>query len=66
MKSTAVLSVSAPGLSCERIVGRLAVAGIDASVTRNTTSINGRLETGCRIVSTVTSDAEVVALWVEA
>ena len=63
MPTTVVLSVSAPTLDCGELVQLLARSGIDCSVTSNSSVVDGRIENGCRILSAVRTDAEVMELW---
>lgn len=61
--STAELSVSSPTMDCLNLVNRLKKAGIDCNVTSNITIQCGEIESGCKILTTVTKKADIMNLW---
>ena len=63
MKSSVVLSVSSPELSCTKLASKLVKCGINCDITENLTLVEGVVETGCRITFTATSDSQVKEIW---
>lgn len=64
MKSSLVLSVSAPNMDCHYIAKKLAQIGVYGDISTNTTfQGNENFENGCRLTSTVSSKKEIRKIW---
>ena len=63
MKTTAILSISGAELNCNAIAWKLLRAGINCDISKNVTIIDGQLENGCRIMSTISNDKEINKIW---
>ena len=63
MKNTLILSVSSPRLDCFALAMRLRELGISCDLTENLTVLNGNLERGCRVVSTVEKPGQIKQVW---
>jgi len=63
MKTTVTLSVSSPRMDCFALALRLRGLGISCDLSENLTVLNGELERGCRVVSTVEDPGQVKKIW---
>jgi hypothetical protein len=61
---SATLSISGKRVCCEEVANMMSQLGVNGDVSANTTSIDGFLEPGCRImVASKDSRADVYRLW---
>lgn len=63
MKTTMVLSMSSPSLDCAELMQKMRSAGISCGVSPNHTVVDGQIERGCRITTTVESRKQVRGIW---
>jgi len=63
MLDTAKISISKKNLSCEDVIANLLKANINCSITKNITLIDGKIESGCKITTTISSENDVRKVW---